>query len=149
MRKFKYELFCGLNVRATALDGIHLRDLVVRYQSHIEVTLDYANKMLDRHLNEYGRAIIEFKEAYLAQSDPSKKFHIDTFKMGKGAQEVFVDGRRIMIANPPKPPPLSFGQDGYIYRSLEVSHRFHCKHKFAEDFEVELGPEQIGKNSSS
>ena len=37
-RTFKDHLFSGLNVRTTALDGVHSRDLTERYEGHIQAT---------------------------------------------------------------------------------------------------------------
>jgi len=146
-RTFKDHLFSGLNVRTTALDGVHSRDLTERCEAHIQATLNYANSKLEKHLNEYGQAVMEFKESYLAQPDP--KVHVDTFQMGKDTQEALIDGRKIRIANPPKTPPLSLGKDGYTYRSFEVSHRPLYRHKFAEDVEFEVGPDLTGKGGTA
>jgi hypothetical protein len=111
-----------LHARVTSLYSIHSLDLANRYSSHVDAALNGAEKSLVATLEDIFKASQEFKNQYEMYLAGSRNLAPPTTHVKIQSGQDTAHDMQAGLDQGVKIPPLTLGQDGYLYRNFEVSH---------------------------
>lgn len=113
-----------IHVRVISLHSISSAELVKEHAAHIAATREGAWRALIDTMEDFSRASNEFVENYKQWVGTSKEAPIKGphLKVSSGKEEA-IDVAEILQSAPLKAPPLTVGQDSYLYRNFDATHR--------------------------